>query len=153
MKKFSIKLSPNYQRPVTKLYGMNALLDTGAVIPTFSFPIPTLKKLFNAKIVLENAEIKGFGGVCQGKICLLENFKIGELLFERLEVFVPNTPVTSHPFLLSASMFIGLSYKIDTINSELSFEIPDKEKLTRTFFIKDLKGKQLSQFINWDSET
>lgn len=149
MKNFSIKLLPNYQRPIIELYGMNTLLDTGAVIPTFSLPLQTLKNLFNAKVILENAEIKGFGGVCKGKICSLENFKVGELTFEKIEVFVPNESVTSHPFLLSASMFVGLKYVIDTINLKLTIEIPENENLTRHFFIKDLRGKLLTQFFNW----
>jgi len=114
MKRFSIDLLENYNRPILRIYGTTCLLDTGAVIPTFSLPMQTLKNLFNAKVILENAEIKGFGGICKGKICLLENFKIGELVFEKIEVFVPDIAVTSHPFLLSASMFVGLKYIIDT---------------------------------------
>lgn len=147
MKEFSINLLPNYQRPIIKLYGTTALIDTGAVIPTFSLPTKILENFFNAKIVLDNAKIKGFGGICQGKIYLLENFKIGELIFEKIEVFVPNTTVTLHPFLLSASMFAGLKYCIDTIESKLTIEIPDNEDFNRNFFIKDLKGKLLAQFI------
>lgn len=141
MKKFSLELLKSYQRPIVKLYGLNTLIDTGAVIPTFSLPVQILQKRFNAKLILENAQIGGFEGLSNGKIYSLENFKVGDFLFEELEVFVPNKAVTAHPFLLSATMFFGTEYTFDTINSMFSVYVPDDFSLNRKFHIKDLDGK------------
>jgi len=103
VKEFSVDLIPSFQRPVVKLYEMTTLIDTGAVIPTFSLSPELLKSMFNAKLLFKNAHIGGFGGNCAGDIYSLENFKIGKLNFDVLEVFVPKNPVTKHPFLSVAT--------------------------------------------------
>lgn len=59
MKEFTLDLVKNYQRPIIKLYGITTLIDTGAVIPTVSLPIPILEKAFNAQLVLNEARIGG----------------------------------------------------------------------------------------------
>lgn len=74
MKEFTLDLVKNYQRPIIKLYGITTLIDTGAVIPTVSLPIPILEKAFNAQLVLNEARIGGFGGGCNGKVFSLKIF-------------------------------------------------------------------------------
>lgn len=148
MKEFSVDLIPSFQRPVIKLYEMTTLIDTGAVIPTFSLSPEILKSMFNAKLIFKNAQIGGFGGNCLGDIYSLENFKIGELNFDILEVFVPQNSVTKHPFLLSATMFSGMDYDFDTINSKFIISIPDEMSFHREFHIQDLKGKLYTQIVN-----
>lgn len=146
MIEIALNLLPNYRRPTVRLYGMTALIDTGAVVPTFSIPLSVLGGMFETKLILDYAEIKGFGGVCTGKVCSVRNFRIGELTFGHLEVFVPSVAVTFHPFLLSASMFSGMKYSFDTVNSRFSLQIPDGN-LKRSFFIKDLRGKLMAQVL------
>lgn len=50
MKGYTLSLNYNYKRPVIKLYGIDTLIDTGAVIPVFSIPEELLKKSIQRKI-------------------------------------------------------------------------------------------------------
>ena len=145
VKEFFIDLIPSFQRPVINLYGMTTLIDTGAVIPTFSLSVELLKNMFNAKLIFQNAQIGGFGGNCFGDIYSLENFKVGKLIFDVLEVFVPKNSITKHPFLLSSTMFSGMDYDFDTINSKFIISLPEKMDFHREFHLKDLKGKLYTQ--------
>ena len=47
MKEFSIPLKKKYERPIIEIYGLSALIDTGAVIPVFSIEPAIIKKFFN----------------------------------------------------------------------------------------------------------
>lgn len=49
MKTFKIPLKDNYNRPVMKLYGLNALVDTGADIPVFNIPVDFYKNVFESQ--------------------------------------------------------------------------------------------------------
>ena len=141
MKKFVLPLDKKNQRPVTKLYGVNTIVDTGAVIPTFSIPTYILERTFHGEKILDNATIGGFGGKSTGCIYALKNFKVGDMVFEHLEVFVPDNPVTKYPFLLSATMFYGTDYDINTITGEMTVNIPYNMSLNKDFRIQELNGE------------
>ncbi len=145
MNTFCLDLKKNYQRPVIELYGVSTIIDTGAMIPTFSLPIPLLEKAFKAKLVMEEASFGGFGGKCEGAIYSLENFQVGVLNFAPLEVFVPKIPVGNHPFLMSASMLYGTEYCFNTYESKFMVTIPDGFSLSRDFRLKYLQGELYAQ--------
>ena len=145
MKEFSIPLKNEYERPVTELYKLPALIDTGAVIPVFSIFPTILEKFFDIKLILPAGYISGFGGMEKGAVYSLTEFKIGELIFKDFEVFVPNNPKIKFPFLLSATLFFGMVYEFDTINKKFTVRMNDDENLTRHFQIKDLNGKLFPQ--------
>ena len=46
MKEIELSLSKNENRPVIRLYGRNTLIDTGALIPVFSFTEELLRTRF-----------------------------------------------------------------------------------------------------------
>ena len=48
MVSFSLDLSKDYQRPIIKVDKIDAIIDTGAMIPTFSLPAPIIEA-FNAR--------------------------------------------------------------------------------------------------------
>ena len=145
MKEFSTPLISDYARPAIKLYGMPTLIDTGAVIPVFSVYPYFLEKTFAGKMILQHGHISGFGGKEYGSVYSLKNFKAGELTFENLEVFVPDKPDFKFRFLLSATLFHGMVYEIDTINQKFTVRMKDDQPLTREFKIKDLDGKLFPQ--------
>lgn len=48
-----------------------------------------------------------------------------------------------HPgysLILSASMFYGLIYEVDTVNYKLNITVPDNQSLVRNLHIKDSQG-------------
>ncbi|MBQ7705728.1 MAG: hypothetical protein IJT73_09945 [Selenomonadaceae bacterium] len=145
MKEFSLPLMSEYARPVIKLYGMPSLIDTGAVVPVFSVYPYFLEKTFAAKMILPRGNISGFGGKEYGSVYSLKNFKVGELIFETLEVFVPDEPDIKFRFLLSATLFHGMDYEIDTINQKFTVRMNDEQNFNREFKIKDLEGKLFPQ--------
>lgn len=59
----------NYRRPVIKIQGVDALIDTGAVIPMFYFPPKILEESFNGiDLIFEEAKVSGIGnGEVRGK--------------------------------------------------------------------------------------
>ena len=110
MKEFSIPLLNGYHRPVIKLYNLKTLIDTGSIIPVFSIVHEVFEKYFESKKILDKGIIGGFGGNEVGAVYSIKNFKIGDLIFNDFEVFVPETPRLQFPFLLSATLFYGMDY-------------------------------------------
>lgn len=145
MKEFSIPLMEKYTRPVIKLYNLPALIDTGAIIPVISIFPSIFEKYFESKLILENGTISGIGGDELGAVYSLTNFKIGELIFNDFEVFVPYEPRLQFPILLSANLFYGMAYEIDTINQKFTIRMNDEQSLNREFKIKKLRGNLYPQ--------
>lgn len=144
-KKIEISLDKKYKRPIIDLYGISTIIDTGAVIPTFSIAPFILERSFCGKKLIENISIGGFGGKSYGDLYSIENFKVGDINYSHLDVFVPYKPVTRHPFLLSATMFYGTNYSINTIDSKLIIEKNDAKLLNRDFRVRDLNGELYAQ--------
>ena len=145
MKEFSIPMKKDYQRPIIELYNLPTLIDTGSVIPVFSIYPPILEKYFEIKLILENESIEGFGGKERGSVYSIKNFKIGELIFNDFEVFVPRDPHLKFPFLLSATLFYGMEYTVDTINNNFIVRMKDEQNFERDFKIKNLHGRLYPQ--------
>ncbi len=145
MKEFSIPLKKKYERPVIELYRLDSLIDTGAVIPIFSIVPAIFEKYFDSKLILKDEIIGGIGGYERGSVYSIKNFEIGELIFNNFEVFVPFQPRLKFPFLLSATLFYGMDYEIDTINEKFIVRMKDEQSFEREFKIKDLNGKLYPQ--------
>ena len=145
MKEFSIPLKKDYQRPVIELYRLSTLIDTGAVIPVFSIYPVIFEKYFESKLISDDGFIEGFGGEERGSVYSIKNFQVGELIFNDFEVFVPREPHLKFPFLLSATLFYGMEYTIDTINNNFIVRMKDEQSFEREFKIKDIHGKLYPQ--------
>ena len=145
MREFSIPLKKKYERPTIELYKLPSLIDTGAIIPVLSMFPPMIEKYFDAKLILETGFISVFGGLERGSVYSIKKFEIGDLIFNDFEVFVPNEPKIRFPFLLSATLFYGMDYEIDTINEKFIVRMKDEQSFEREFKIKDLNGKLYPQ--------
>ena len=158
-KAVDIKLLP-YRRPVIAMEGTTALIDTGATIPMFYFPVELLAKAFNGvDLIFDNAHVGGIGGGrVIGKIYALHNFSLGDLQYKNMQVFVPDKfyrineagerVFEEHPMLLSATMFEGLDYEFDTVNKRFIVNVPDGKSLDMDFkLIKNQEG-QLIPVVN-----
>lgn len=148
MKQFSIPLNKAFVKPVMRIDGFTALIDTGASLPVFSFKEEFLIKKYNAKKISERTNINGFGGECYGYIYQLDYLQVGQFSFKNLEVFVPETEKMRHRIILSATMFDGTEYIVDKIGKEnhnFTVKIPDNMPLEREFKIKDIDGYLYAQ--------
>ena len=141
MKEFSIPLNPEYERPVINLYNLPALIDTGAVVPIFSIYTELLEKYFKTKKILEDTSVGGIGGSANGSVYSIAEFKIGELIFENFEVFVPNEPAIRFPISLSASLFHGMNFEFDRINGKFIVRMKDDQNLKRDFKLKEIRSE------------
>ena len=145
MKEFSIPLLSKYERPIIELYKLPTLIDTGALIPVVSIFSSTIEKYFDIKLILPNEHISGFGGYEKGSVYSIAEFKVGELTFTDFEVFVPEEPRLKFPFLLSATLFHGMAYEVDTINQKFTVRMQDDQPLERDFKIREIRGELLPQ--------
>ena len=147
MAKIEIPTLKKYQRPVIEIGGLFALIDTGATIPMFSVPGPILKKAYSAEKILENGVVGGIGGFTMGDIYRLPEFKVDELEYAPFEVFVPHKQRLNYPLLLSSTLFYGMRYTVDTVES--MFIVDTKNEPTkRSFKIISLEGKLYPQIDN-----
>ncbi|MBR6014144.1 MAG: hypothetical protein IK062_10265 [Selenomonadaceae bacterium] len=94
---------------------------------------------------MDRGIIGRFGGNEIGSVYAIKNFKIGDLIFNNFEVFVPETPRLQFPFLLSSTLFYGIDYEFDTINEKFVVKIKDAQNLEREFKIRELRGQLYPQ--------
>ena len=134
----TIKLNKNYQRPVIELpelYGISALLDTGASFPVWTGSKETLINL-KAILVKENVKFGGFGqGDAIGDIYKIPLIKIRSLIYPWLHIV--HTPKDyPYKFIISATMFQNLIYQVDDKNKRLNIDIPDGESNIKNLVLK-----------------
>ena len=142
MKQFTLRLQKRTQRPIAKLdtfYGIDAMLDTGAVFPIWLADESLLVDM-GGKLILSHAEFGGFGGSSIGKIYSLPFVQIGDLLYPDMHIiaYKMNMPCS---MIISATMFQNLIYEIDDFNHRLNITIPDKQSNIRNLTIRNANGK------------
>ena len=143
MKQFTLKLDKNRQRPVVLLSnGLTALLDTGAYIPVWTDVEDILVSDMGAELIKENVPLSGFGGSTYGNLYKV-SIDIGGIFYPNMHIIANNDINAPFNLILSATMFDGLIYQIDTINHVLNIDIPDHESSIRNLRIENKHGKQL----------
>lgn len=142
MKQFMLKLDKNRQRPVVLLSnGLTALLDTGAYIPVWTDVEDILVSDMGAELIKENVPLSGFGGSTYGNLYKV-NIDIGGIFYPNMHIIANNDINASFNLILSATMFDGLIYQIDTVNHVLNVDVPDHESSVRNLRIEDKDGRQ-----------
>ena len=131
MKQYTMRLDLNHQRPVVMLKnGLTALLDTGAYIPIWTDDEKILVSRLGAKLIQRDVPISGFGGSTCGNMYKV-TMDIGGILYPELHIVANNELNVSFNFIISATMFEGLMYQIDTVNHVLNIDVPDHESNIR----------------------
>lgn len=69
------------------------------------------------------------------------NIDIGGILYPNMHVIANNEINATFNLLLSATMFAGLIYQIDTVNHGLNIEVPDWESNVRNLRVVDEEGR------------
>ena len=139
MARIEIPMLKEYQRPIIELYDEWALIDTGAIVPVLSMRPKRIEKEFSGRNVKQGTQIGGLGGDSEGDVYRLPEFRIGELVYAPFEVFVPRVPLLRFPLLLSATMFYGMNYALNTMDGNFVIETGDVP-LKREFKLVSLKG-------------
>lgn len=135
MEQITLNLKTNSQRPVISMGNTDALLDTGALFPVWVGPISMLLRK-DARLIKRNVSFTGFGGKAVGDLYELSYFCVGKLIFPSMPVIACEDLSGDFDIILSATMFEGLIYEIDTINSKLNITIPSASELSRRISIK-----------------
>lgn len=144
MKQFTLNMNNRYQRPIIELkswHNLEALLDTGAFFPVWIMDEDILK-ILGGKCIRKQVLFGGFGGETKGNLYELQSMVIGDLIFPNTHI-IACKDLKNVPFqlVLSATMFNGLIYEIDSKNYKLNITIPDDESTVRNLRIKDSDGK------------
>lgn len=144
MKQFTLNMNNRYQRPIIELkswHNLEALLDTGAFFPVWTMDEDILK-ILGGKCIRKEVPFSGFGGETRGNLYELQSIVIGDLVFPNIHI-IACKDLKNVPFqlVLSATMFSGLIYEIDSKNYKLNITIPDDESTVRNLRIEDSDGK------------
>jgi len=141
MKQYTLKLDNTRQRPVVMLNnGLTALLDTGAYIPVWTDDEDILTAELGAEMVRKDVPLSGFGGCTQGNLYKV-NIDIGGILYPNMHIIANNEISATFNLILSATMFEGLIYQIDTVNHVLNIEVPDDESNVRNLRVVNKEGR------------
>lgn len=141
MKQFTLPLIKDKQRPTVRLsnfFQINAMLDTGAVLPVWVEEEEALKKIGGVPVAF-NQPFGGFGGMTEGTLYKIPLFRCGELMFPEFPVIASKINLPCQ-MLLSATMFNGLVYEIDDWHHRFNVTIPDHESHVRKLIIEDRNG-------------
>lgn len=142
MKQYSLNLDKKYKRPVILLgNGLTALLDTGAYIPVWTDEENILISDMGAELVKENVPMSGFGGYTYGNLYRV-SLNIGGIIYPNMHIIANNDIKATFNLILSATMFDGLIYQIDTVNHVLNVDVPDNESNIRNLRIENKDGIQ-----------
>ncbi|MCM1057518.1 MAG: hypothetical protein NC517_07925 [Firmicutes bacterium] len=141
MKQYTLKLDNTRKRPVVILNnGLTALLDTGAYIPVWTDDEDILTSELGAELVRKDVPLSGFGGCTHGNLYKV-NIDIGGILYPDMHIIANNEINATFNLILSATMFEGLIYQVDTVNHVLNIEVPDCESNVRNLRVINKEGK------------
>ena len=140
MRQFSLNLDVTQQRPVVALKNLTALLDTGAYIPVWTDDEEILVSELGAKLIKENIPFTGFGGIAHGNLYQV-TLEVGDLVFPNMHIVANGELNTSYNLILSATMFDGLIYEIDTYSHRLNVTVVNDSDFVRNLRVIDKDGR------------
>ena len=144
----TIQLDEEARRPIAQIdwfEGCRALIDTGALFPIWNRDAKILEQGFQAKLQRKNITFGGFGGVATGDVYRV-NFELNGLHYLDMPIIVSKLKGTNWSMILSATMFDGMIYEIDTINKKLNIDVKDKQPV-RILRLSDDDDDSLSVYL------
>ena len=141
MKQMTLDLDESQQRPIIMLgNGLDALLDTGALIPVWVGEESVLTRGLKAQLVKRTVPFFFFFVKTYGNLYKV-TIQVGELLYPNMHIIACNEWNASFHMILSATMFSNLIYEIDEYNHKFNVTVPDSESSIRHLKIVDKNGK------------
>ena len=144
MLQFTLKLYSKIQRPTFDIHcdKIVAMLDTGALYPIWTKSEELLIKLLKAEYTGKNVPVSGFGGTTTGKVYIIPLLQVGKINYTNMHIVVSdNLGKVPFSIILSATMFQGLIYEIDTVNNCFNVTIPNNESSIRNYKVIDSMGQ------------
>lgn len=115
-------------------------LTQGRYIPVWTDDEDILLSELGAVLVRKDVPLSGFGGSTFGNLYKV-NLNISGILYPNMHIIANNEINATFNLILSATMFAGLIYQIDTVNHMLNIEIPDWESNVRNLRVVDEDGR------------
>ena len=141
MRQFTLPLDDTQRRPTILLNeALTALFDTGAYMPIWTDDENILISELDGKLVKENVPFTGFGEETTGNLYQV-TITVGQLIFPNMHIIANSELETSYNLILSATMFEGLSYEINTHTHNIVFTVFKDEDLVRNIVIEDKDGE------------
>ena len=125
----TIQLDNKARRPIANINwfsGCRAFIDTGALFPIWNGDGKSLEQGFQAKLLKRNVIFGGFGGSAKGDLYRV-NFELNGIYYIDMPIIASEIEGTNWNMILSATMFDGMIYELDTINKTLSITIKDNQ--------------------------
>lgn len=125
----TIQLDKEARRPIAQIdwfEGCRALIDTGALFPVWNKSEDALVKKLGAELIRKDVTFKGFGGETQGNLYRV-NFILNNLHYINMPIIANRIQGANWSMLLSATMFDGMVYEIDTVNKKLNIDVKDNQ--------------------------
>lgn len=125
----TIQLDDQSRRPIAALnwfHGCRALIDTGAFFPIWNGDGKILEEGFGATLQKKNVGFGGFGGKANGDLYRVD-FELNGLFYVNMPIIACELERTNWNIILSATMFDGMIYEIDSIHKKLNITIPDNQ--------------------------
>ena len=93
-----------------------------------------------AKLIKKNIPFTGFGGTTYGNLYQV-TLEVGDLIFLNMHIVANSELNTSYNLILSATMFNGLIYEINTQSHILNVTVVNDSNLVRNLKVIDKNGK------------
>ena len=125
----TIQLDDEARRPIAKINwfkGCRALVDTGALFPIWSINEDILVEELGAVLIKKNVAFGGFGGEAQGNVYRV-NFELNGIYYIDMPIIASKLKENNWHMILSATMFDGMTYEIDTVNKKLTIDTKDNQ--------------------------
>ena len=125
----TIPLDNEARRPVANLNwfnGCRVLVDIGALFPIWNKNEDILVKKLGAALIKRNIKFSGFGGETQGNLYRV-NFELNGLYYLDMPIVASKLKEANWNMIISATMFDGMAYEIDTVNKKLNIDIKDSQ--------------------------
>lgn len=129
MIQITLQLDDKARRPIASLtwfHGCRALIDTGALFPVWNKSEDMLVKRLGAVLIKKNVVFGGFGGETQGNLYKV-NFELNGLYYLDMPIIASKLAKANWSMIISATMFDGMMYEIDTVHKKLNINIKDNQ--------------------------
>lgn len=125
----TIQLDDKARRPIANLNwfnGCRALIDTGALFPIWNKSEDMLVKKLGAVLKERDVIFGGFGGKAKGNLYRV-NFELNGIYYIDMPIVASKLLGANWNMIISAAMFDGMAYEIDTVNKRLNIDTKDSQ--------------------------
>ena len=142
MQLIEIPIRNDRTKPIIELYGMDALIDSGAENIIFNMPLNTASKVFSLKH-LKDESVFGLTGYGKAEICRLSHFQISDYELVNIPIALLKNPMPKIPPIIIGSGVFGPDAKKeeDYEDNMIRIKIQEKAILAKKTWIRRSSGE------------